>query len=70
MKYSIQILKIKNLFKRRKYPSPNAMSSNIFEPSATTIGGFGVSLNYLILNLRKRYSRKRSGYGTDNVIYS
>ena len=70
MKYSIQILKNKNLFKRHNYPSPSAMSIDIFEPTATTIGGFGVSLNYLILNLRKRYSRKTSGYGTDNVIYS
>ena len=26
---------------------------NIFGPSATTVGGFGVSLNYSILNFKK-----------------
>ena len=37
MKYSLQIPKNRNLFKRHKYPSPNAC----FGPSATAIGGFG-----------------------------
>ena len=30
MKYSLQILKNKNLFKRRKYPSPNALNIKYF----------------------------------------
>ena len=30
MKYSLQILKNKNLFKRLKYPSPNALNIKYF----------------------------------------
>ena len=30
MKYSLQILKNKNLFKRHKYPSPNALNIKYF----------------------------------------
>ena len=30
MKYSLQILKNKNLFKRDKYPSPNALNIKCF----------------------------------------
>ena len=41
MKYSLQILKKKNLLKRHKYPSPNILKSDFFWPSATTIGGLG-----------------------------
>ena len=48
MKQSLQILKNKTCFKRHKYPRPNA-----FRPSATTIGGFRVSLRYPILNFKK-----------------
>ena len=44
--------------------------SNIFGPSATTIWGFWVSLNYPTLNLKKkkkRYAQKTSWCGT---VYS
>ena len=34
-------------------------TSNIFRPSATTIGGFGVSLIYPILNLKKTVCPKK-----------
>ena len=33
--------------------------SNIFEHSATTIGGFWVPLNYLIVNFKKKLCRKK-----------
>ena len=42
-------------------------TSNIFEHSATTIGGFWVSLNYQILTSQKRYAQKTPGCATDNV---
>ena len=53
MKYSLRILKNKNLFKRLKYPSPNALNIKYFWHSATIIGGFRVSRNYPILNFKK-----------------
>lgn len=53
MKYSLCKLRNKNLFKRCKYPSPNAMRSFFFVPSVTTIEGFWISLNYPILNFKK-----------------
>ena len=39
-------------------------TSNNFGNSAATIGGFWVLLNYLILNLSKRYVQKTSRCGT------
>ena len=54
MKYSIRIVKNKNLFKRHKYPSPNAFSIKYFWTlSCNHWGGFWVSLNYPILNFKK-----------------
>ena len=53
MKYSLQILKNENFFKRLTYPSPNALNIKYFWHSATIIGGFWVSLNYPILNFKK-----------------
>ena len=50
MKYSLQILKNKNL--SNVLPQMH-WTSNIFGHSATTIGGFWVSLNYPILNFKK-----------------
>ena len=43
-------------------------TSNSFEPSATNIWGFLVSLNYPILNFKKTVTQKRSGCGT--ALYS
>ena len=53
MKYSLQISKNKNLFKRHKYPSPNALNIKHFWTLIKTIGGSWVSLNRLILNFKK-----------------
>ena len=53
MKYSIQIYKNKNLFKRHKYPSPNALNIKHFWTLIKTTGGSWVSLNHLILNFKK-----------------
>ena len=39
-------------------------TSNIFEHSATIVGGFWVSLSYPILNFKKRYVQKTFGYCT------
>ena len=39
-------------------------TSNIFGHSAATIGGLGVSLNYPILNLKKKVCPKMSGCST------
>ena len=47
-------LKNKSLFKRLKYASPNALNIKYFWAlSATIIGGFWISLNYPIFNLKK-----------------
>ena len=60
MKYSLRILKNKNLFKRLKYPSSNVLSIKHFWHSATITEGFRVSLNYPILNFKKNgMSKKR-----------
>ena len=53
MKYSLRILKNKNLLKRLQYCSPNALNIKYFWHSATIIGRFWVSLNYQILNFKK-----------------
>ena len=53
MKLSLQILKNKNLFKRHKYPSPNALNIKYFWTLSYYHWGFWVSLNYLILNFKK-----------------
>ena len=44
-------------------------TSNIFGPSGTTIEGFGVSLNYLILNFKKTVCPKNIWMGTDTLPY-
>ena len=59
MKYSLWILWNKNYFKRLKYPSPNALNIKCFWHSATIIGGFGVSLNYPILNFKEMVYPKK-----------
>ena len=53
MKYSLQTLKNRKIFKRRKYTSQMHWTSNIFGHPATTIRGFWASLNYPILNFKK-----------------
>ena len=63
MKYSLRILKNKNLSKRLKYPSPNELSIKYFWHSATIIGGFRVSLNYPILNFKKTVCPKNVWIG-------
>ena len=51
------------VYKYLKLPSPNALNINIFGHSAT-FGVFELSLNYPILNFKKRYAQKTSGCGT------
>ena len=58
MKYSPQIHKNKKFFKRHKILPQMHWTSNIFGPSATTIEGFWVSLNYPILNFKKTVCSK------------
>ena len=54
MKYSLQILKNRNLFKRHKYPSPNAWNIKMFlDPQLYKHWRFWVSLSYPILNFKK-----------------
>ena len=53
MKYSLHILKNKNLSKRPNILPQMHWTSNIFGHSATTIGVFWVSLNYPVLNFKK-----------------
>ena len=53
MKYSLRKRKNKNLFKRHKYRSTNALNIKYFGPLPTTVGLFWVSLNYPILNIKK-----------------
>ena len=43
MKYSLQILKNKNLFKRHKYPSPNALSIKYFSTFSYNRGFFSIT---------------------------
>ena len=59
MRYSLQILKSKNLVRRHNYPSPNALNIEFYGPSATIIGGFWVSLIYSILNFKKMVCPKK-----------
>ena len=40
MKYSLRILKNKNLFKRLKYPSPDAMNFKYFRKVSCNYWGF------------------------------
>ena len=59
MKYSLRKLQNKNPLKRHKYPSPTVLNIKyIFGPSATSVGGFGVSLNYPTLNFKKTVCQK------------
>ena len=58
-----------NLFKRHKYPSPNALNIKFFGHSATNIGGFWVSINYPTLNWKKRYAQKMSWCITVNALF-
>ena len=58
MKFSLQILKNKNLFKRLKYSLSNALSIKYFW-TFTIIGSFWVSLNYQILNFKKTVCPKK-----------
>ena len=56
MKYSLRILKNKNLLKRHKNPPPNALNIKYFWTLSYNNwggGGFGVSLNHPILNFKK-----------------
>ena len=53
MKYSLLILKNKNLFKRHKYPFPNALNTKYFLTLSYNHWGFWVSLNYPVLNFKK-----------------
>ena len=57
MKYSLSILKNKNLFKTLKCLFSNVLNifldKNIFGHSATVIRGFEILLKYPILNFKK-----------------
>ena len=53
MKYNLRILKNKNLFKRHKCSSINALNIKYFWTTTTAIGVFWVLLNYPILNFKK-----------------
>ena len=54
MKYSLRTLENKNLFKRHKYPSPDALNIKYFWTLSYKHWGFLVSLNYPILNFKKK----------------
>ena len=60
MKYNQQILKNKNLFKRSKYPSPNALNIKYFwtHPQLQQLGMGVGGYHYTIQSLtsRKRYA--------------
>ena len=64
MKYSLRILKKKNLFKRLKYPSPNAMNIKYFDTQLQLLGIFRYHETIQSLTSRKRYAQKTSGCGT------
>ena len=66
MKYSLRKLKNKNLFKRHKYPSPNALNIKYFWTLSYNHWAFLVSLNWPILKFKKkRYAEERSGCDTE-----
>ena len=64
MKYSLRILKNKNLFKRLKYPSPNAMNIKYFGTQLQLLGIFRYHETIQSLTSRKRYAQKTSGCDT------
>ena len=65
MKYSLRILKNKNLFKRQIF-FPKWIEHQIFlDNQLKTLGGFGYHYTIQSLTSRKRYAQKTSGCGTD-----
>ena len=66
MKYNLQILKNKTLFKRHKYSSPNALNIKSFWTiNCNHWGVFGITkLSNPLYTSKKRYAQKISGCGT------
>ena len=54
MKYSLKILKNKNLYNRHKYPSPKTLNIEHFWTLSYNHWVFLVSLNHPILNFKKK----------------
>ena len=59
MKYSLRKLKNKNLFKRHKYPSPDALNIKYFGTLSYNHWVFLVSLNSPILKFKKNGMPKK-----------
>ena len=69
MKYSLCKLRNKNLFNRRKYPSPNAMSIVFFLYLQLQLSRvFGYHLTIQSLTSRKQYTQILSGCVTGKSL--